>query len=60
MNRMDADGTLYEILQVRQDADQEAIEAAYKRLAFKYHRTTPIGAATAAPVYRRSIAPTMS
>jgi molecular chaperone DnaJ len=27
----------YEILQVTPDADPEVIEAAYKRLAFKYH-----------------------
>lgn len=32
--------TLYRILQVDQDADPEVIEAAYKRLALKYHPDT--------------------
>lgn len=32
-----ADRNYYEILQVTADAEPEVIEAAYKRLAFKYH-----------------------
>ena len=34
---MPADSDLYRVLQVDPSADPEVIEAAYKRLAFKYH-----------------------
>ncbi|MEA2586598.1 MAG: DnaJ subfamily er 5, partial [Thermomicrobiales bacterium] len=36
-NGKPAGRTFYQILQVDQDADPEVIEAAFKRLAFKYH-----------------------
>jgi hypothetical protein len=36
-NGRPAGRTFYQILQVDQDADPEVIEAAFKRLAFKYH-----------------------
>jgi len=36
-NGRPAGRTFYQVLQVDQDADPEVIEAAFKRLAFKYH-----------------------
>lgn len=46
----------YRILQVRPDAEQEVVEAAYKRLAKKYHPHTNKGPAAAARMTKLNIA----